>query len=447
MKKRFPIYFAALVALVSLTSCQTGKSVSSSTASRSSQPAGTSASSAYTYTGGKATISYMYWGAETEAAVRKGAATSFNGAQSDITVKPIFVSSDNYMAKLQAYFAANNAPDVIQSSGNFGDPYIKAGKIEDLTPYIKRDNLMSAWNQLLVDNFTYDGKIYSAPMIYNSFYIIYNKNLFDQAGVSYPSNDWTEEEFLQKAKALTKGSGTNKQYGIRLSWLPPIMLPEMYGSPVFDVQKNKAHFSDNKAFIDSFKYLTDLALKEEVAPDAAGESAAGTGFVSGKFAMELSALWDLKQINKTVGDAFKFDIVKLPISKTYGRWKTPVANVGFYISANSAYKDAAWEFIKYATTDTKVQNTMGECGIPAALSVTSAANYLTTYPEGFKPFDKTVVQKLSDAVIWPTDVGTWGKLVTELNAKYSLVMNKKATVDQVVADLQKTADTELAKAN
>ena len=394
---------------------------------------------------GKVEISYCYWGAETEAAVRKGAAESFNASQDQIVVTPIFNSSEQYMTKLQAYFAANNAPDVLQSSGNFGDTYVNDGVLEDLTPYIEKDGLQNAWNQLLVDNYTYDGKIYAAPMIYNSFYIIYNKNLFDEANVAYPTDDWTEEEFLEKAKALTKGDGAEKQYGIRLSWLPPTMLADMYGTHVFDVENKAMHFSDNQAFIDSFKFLTDLALVHGVAPDAEGEAAAGTGFVGGKFAMEISALWDMEQINKTIGDSFEFDIVKFPINEKYGRWQTPISNVGFYMSSNTKHKDEAWEFIKYASTDVDVQTSMDICGIPAALSVTEADDYLTTFPEGIKPYNKTVVQKMEDAVIWPTDVGVWGKMVKEIQAKYDLVMNREATVDEVVEQLQSTGDAELAK--
>ena len=115
------------------------------------------------------------------------------------------------------------------------------------------------------------------------------------------------------------------------------------------------------------------------------------------------------------------------------------------MSSNSKHKDEAWEFIKYASTDVDVQTSMDICGIPAALSVTEADDYLTTFPEGIKPYNKTVVQKMEDAVIWPTDVGVWGKMVKEIQAKYDLVMNREATVDEVVEQLQSTGDAELAK--
>lgn len=452
MKKVWRSMLAALLAGTLLAGCGTGGGTKSS-----SDPAGqagkepeASAPPAEQNGGDEApadkvSLSYCYWGAESEAKVRKGAAELFNASQDKIVVNPVFVDSANYMAKLQAYFAAGNAPDVIQSSGNFGDTYINRGMMEDLTPYVQRDGLQGTWNQLLVDNYTYDGKLYALPMIFNSFYIIYNKDLFDAAGLAYPTNDWTEEEFLADAKALTKGEGADKIYGIRLSWLPPTMLPEIYGEPVFDIPNKKMHFADNQAFIDGFQYLTDLALVHGVAPDAAGEKAAGAGFVSGKFGMEISALWDMEQIGKTVGDSFAYDIVKFPVNAKYGRWRTPIANVGFYIFSGSTCKEEAWQFIKYASTDPVVQDTMNLVGIPAAKSITEKPDFLTTFPEGWKSFDKTVVQDMEDAVIWPTDVGVWGKMVTEIQAQYDKVMNRECTVQEAAQSLQKTGDAALAK--
>jgi len=63
-------------------------------------------------------------------------------------------------------------------------------------------------------------EIYGLPYTKGGFYVFYNKNMFDAAGVPYPTDDWTWEEFEETAKKLTKGSGANKVYGanIHLTW-------------------------------------------------------------------------------------------------------------------------------------------------------------------------------------------------------------------------------------
>ncbi|MDD3334843.1 MAG: sugar ABC transporter substrate-binding protein [Eubacteriales bacterium] len=393
----------------------------------------------------KIELTYCYWGAAAEAQVREEVVQMFNASQDKIVVKPIFIEGGTYLAKLQAYFAAGEAPDIIQSSGDFGDTYISKGMIEDLTPYIERDALTDAWDSILLDAYTYDGKVYAAPMIFNSFYLIYNKTLFDKAGVPYPTDDWTESDFLDAAQKLTSGEGVEKTYGVRLSWLPTTLLADMYGTSIFEESAMKLHVSDNQAFIDSFQFLTDLALKYGVAPDAAGEKAAGSGFVSGRFGMEVSAMWDMDQIVKTVGDSFEFDIAKFPISETYGRWRTPIANIGYYMFSGSKQKEAAWEFIKYASTDQEAQKVMNLAGIPASKAVVTAPDFANTYPEGWPTLNKSIVQSMDSAVLWPTSTGVWQKLLTELTNQYDLVMNGKVTVEQAVQDLQRVGDGILLK--
>src|SRR5699024_5618298 len=58
-----------------------------------------------------------------------------------------------------------------------------------------------------------DGHYYSLPAKKMTYTILYNKDMFDEAGVPYPEPDWTYDEFLETAKALTKGEGNDKVYG------------------------------------------------------------------------------------------------------------------------------------------------------------------------------------------------------------------------------------------
>lgn len=58
-----------------------------------------------------------------------------------------------------------------------------------------------------------DGHYYSLPAKKMTSMILYNKDMFDENGIPYPSADWTYEEFLDTAKKLTKGEGNDKVYG------------------------------------------------------------------------------------------------------------------------------------------------------------------------------------------------------------------------------------------
>ena len=58
---------------------------------------------------------------------------------------------------------------------------------------------------------TVDGKVYGVPALIDNLAIIYNKDLFDAAGVDYPTADWTWDDFRAAAKALTDPA--KKQFG------------------------------------------------------------------------------------------------------------------------------------------------------------------------------------------------------------------------------------------
>ena len=50
-------------------------------------------------------------------------------------------------------------------------------------------------------------------MLYLSLIHIYNKRIFDEAGVKYPEDGMTMEEYYELAKQVTSGEGSNKVYG------------------------------------------------------------------------------------------------------------------------------------------------------------------------------------------------------------------------------------------
>ena len=60
---------------------------------------------------------------------------------------------------------------------------------------------------------TDDGNFYAVPFRSDFWVLYYNKDLFDAAGVEYPSNDLTMEDYDALARKMTSGSGDTKVYG------------------------------------------------------------------------------------------------------------------------------------------------------------------------------------------------------------------------------------------
>ena len=109
-------------------------------------------------------------------------------------------------------------------------PYLDKGSFEDLSDRVKNDGLEKAWMPELVEFFTHDGKLLSAPNQYVTTVLAYNKDLFEQAGVEYPKDECTEEEFYNTLESLKNGLSDPETYAIHMPYAYPLIFyRRLYG--------------------------------------------------------------------------------------------------------------------------------------------------------------------------------------------------------------------------
>jgi len=132
------------------------------------------------------------------------------------------LGSTDYLVRLDTMVAAGERVDMALAMDSV--EYTKRareGMFEPIGSYLTEDgfDLYDGFGEGIKASFVGD-EIYGLPYTKGGFYVFYNKNMFDAAGVPYPTDDWTWEEFEETAKKLTKGSGANKVYGanIHLTW-------------------------------------------------------------------------------------------------------------------------------------------------------------------------------------------------------------------------------------
>jgi len=113
------------------------------------------------------------------------------------------VTTDNMLAKVTTAIAAGTYPDIAYMYGSWGGNLATSPKIADLTqavqdPAVNWDDFWPAASQTA----TVNGKVIGFPAIIDNLSVIYNKDLFDAAGLDYPSADWTWDDFRTTAAAL-----------------------------------------------------------------------------------------------------------------------------------------------------------------------------------------------------------------------------------------------------
>ncbi len=114
----------------------------------------------------------------------------------------------SYWQKLSTEFAAGNAPDVFWDHLAYFPTFVQQGQLMDLTPLIQQDKIdMSQYYPTLVSEWTYNNKVYGLPKDWDTIAVIYNKQLFKQAGLPDPTSmTWNPTDggtFLQMAQKLT----------------------------------------------------------------------------------------------------------------------------------------------------------------------------------------------------------------------------------------------------
>jgi multiple sugar transport system substrate-binding protein len=223
------------------------------------------------------------------------------------------------------------------------------------------------------------------PEQWSGNFLFYNKKLFADAGLTPPArweDAWSFAEFLDAAQALTKRdrSGEVTQWGFVNTWVP-------YSSAgVFGMNNGaswstpwnnpaRSNFGDD-AFVEGVQFYADLANKYQVAPTEADEQSISTMdlFALGKAAMAMGGHWRYSTFSEA-GD-LDFDVTVLPVGpKGHGACSN-VGTTGLAISAGSARKQQAWEFVKFVTGPVG-QAVIAESGlfVPVLTSAVNSAGF------------------------------------------------------------------------
>lgn len=119
------------------------------------------------------------------------------------------------MDKQKLELAAGNAADCFLNDNLYSIEYAERGVLRELTPYFEQDadefkSKVAGWQS----GFNVDGKCWAMPRGCHTATTVYNKKLFEKAGMEPPSADlaWNPDDggtFLEQLMALTVDSAGN----------------------------------------------------------------------------------------------------------------------------------------------------------------------------------------------------------------------------------------------
>jgi ABC-type glycerol-3-phosphate transport system substrate-binding protein len=304
-----------------------------------------------------------------------------------LTIRIENIPYNQYQQKISTQLAAKNAPDVIfVEVNNFVDLYTR-GVFEDLTPYIQADHVdLKAYYPDVVGRFTRDGKAYALPQdTAPSGLMYFNKNVFDEMGVPYPTDDWSwPEPFLSICKKLVKrddkGNTVHWAYSDAYGVGFDNFLFSAGGDYVDDDANPTKLTLDSPQAIQAARFRWDLIHTHHVSPsmDAIQTFTMGSSiadmFANGRVAMMSSGIWQTPRL--LADEKLKFDVVMFPKGPGGKRgWTT--GGSGYAICSASKKKALAWKVVKELTSE-RAQRLLAETGFiqPALVKLAGSDAFL-----------------------------------------------------------------------
>ena len=328
---------------------------------------------------GPVEITFTMWGAPEELTVWQAVVDDFHVANPNITVKVDVADWDSYWTKLNTLIAGGTPPDVFAMDAPLFLDWQSRGALMNLQPYIDKTPgfLDGFYPQTLTAYKTADG-YYGLPRDFQTIVLLYNKDMFDAAKVSYPTTNWTYDDLLAAAKKLTldtNNDGKIEQYGLwtdtwdmELFWSEAIWA---YGGDIISADHKKTLIGEGGAR-EAWKYIDSL-YKEGAMPTPTASGEFGTDlFQSGMAAMTTIGHW---AVPGYVQAGINFNVAPMP--KGPAGQATSVNSAGFVVAKDSKHPDEAFKFIQFALSEAG-QKRLAELGfaIPVLKSVAESDAYL-----------------------------------------------------------------------
>lgn len=308
------------------------------------------------------------------------------------------------------------------------------GQLADLTGYIERDGVDLAAYNGLAENFIFEGKAVGLPSRTDYYVLYYNKDIFDAAGVAYPSNDMTWEEFESTAKSITSGEGASKTYGALIhTWQACV---ENWG-----VQDGKHTIMDTDYSF--FKPYYEMVLRMQNEDGSIQDYATlksnnihySSPFLLGQVGMMPMGTWFMSTIVQKINDgesSINWGVATIPHAADLEAGYTVGSTTPMCVNNASKNQEAAWEFIKFACGEEGAALHAAVGSIPAMTNdaMLSQIAAMPGMPEGLLEalavknicLDRPIVDK----------VGEVNQMLAE---EHDLIMLGELTVDDGLAEM------------
>lgn len=355
----------------------------------------------------------------------------------NVSIEYIDLGSADFMTMLSTQLSGGADLDVLTIKDIPGYAnLVKQNHLEPLNSYIASSGIDTSLYGGTTEQITVNGELYALPFRSDFWVVFYNKDLFDKAGVDYPTNDMTLAQYDELARKMTSGSGANKIYGCHYhTWRSAVQL--------FGILDGKNTIVDGT--YDFLKPYYELILKQQddgICQDYATLKTSSIHysgvFYNNQIAMMNMGSWfiatQIAKVKEGESLATNWGIVKYPHPEGVPAGTTLGTITSLAVNSNSKNKEAALEFMKFVTGPEGAA-VIAETGTIPAIKNDAVVESITSM-DGF-PTDEASKEALKTTKTY-LEMPMHDKsadIETVLNECHDNIMTKNTTIDQAIADM------------
>ncbi|WP_053983714.1 extracellular solute-binding protein [Niameybacter massiliensis] len=253
----------------------------------------------------KEVVIWDYFETDAQKAMMQTLIDGFNSSQEAFTASHVYVPFADYEKQLTLGIASGELPDIVILDGCGMASFISLGLFADITDEAS-DIKWDEYIQGPLESTMMDGKHYGIPFATNCTALFYNKDMFDEAGLSYPDENTTWDEFKGMAKTLTKNgvfgfgnAGTNTDEGTFqcLQWL----------------YTAGGSYTDIESGVDAYKLMQEMISDGSWTKECVNwtQSDVNNNFMAGNLAMQQNGPWQIPGIEANAPD-LNYGVTVLP---------------------------------------------------------------------------------------------------------------------------------------
>lgn len=383
-----------------------------------------------------ASLTFLISGDPTDESAYQQLIDAFAAGHGDMAVNLINIpSGGDFRKRLAADFAANTPPDLFLINYRNVGRFLASGAVEPLTDYIASSTLIKPddYYPQAMNAFQWNGEQFCMPQNISSPVIYYNKAIFDAAGVVYPVDTWSWDEFVATAQSLSQDSdkdGATDLYGFGTDATIVRASPFIWmnGGDIVDdplaPTKLTLDTPESKA---ALEWFVALQVTHKVTPDAVAEEAESSlsRFVNGRMAMFIDSRRAVPEFRAI--ETFDWDVAALPVGKQRA---SVLHSDAFCIAAAGKQKDAAWSFVEFANS-AEGQTILAQTGrtVPSRMGIAESPVFLDP---SVKPANNQAFLDAIPGIRNLPIMATWSDIEGIVNTEIQNAYYGNVTLDEAI---------------